>query len=56
MPVIHVNDTAGKWESDQQAFVKRCLKPEARGHDVVETIAPSARDYFHGVIAGLRRM
>lgn len=48
MPVIHVNDTAGKWESDQQAFVKRCLKPEARGHDVVEAIAPSARDYFMG--------
>jgi nicotinamidase-related amidase len=45
-PVIYVNDTAGKWESDQRAFVQRCLKPTARGRDVVELIAPSAHDYF----------
>lgn len=46
VPVIYVNDTAGKWESDQRAFVQRCLKPRARGRDVVELIAPSAGDYF----------
>jgi nicotinamidase-related amidase len=46
VPVIYVNDTAGKWESDQRAFIERCMKPEARGHDVVATIAPTTRDYF----------
>jgi nicotinamidase-related amidase len=46
VPVIYVNDTAGKWESDQKAFVQRCLKPTARGRDVVELIAPSPHDYF----------
>lgn len=46
VPVIYVNDTAGKWESDQQAFLRRCLKPTAPGHDVVAAIAPTPRDYF----------
>ena len=46
VPVIYVNDTAGKWESDQRAFVQRCLKPTARGRDVVELIKPSEHDYF----------
>lgn len=43
-PVIYVNDTAGKWESDQRAFVKRCLQGD--GRDVVELIEPSAHDFF----------
>jgi nicotinamidase-related amidase len=46
LPVIYVNDTAGKWESDQRAFLQRCLNPTARGHDVVELIAPEEHDYF----------
>jgi nicotinamidase-related amidase len=46
VPVIYVNDTAGKWESDQRAFVERCLKPTARGRHVVELIAPEQQDYF----------
>lgn len=46
VPVIYVNDTDGKWESDQRAFVQRCLKPTARGRDVVELIAPAEHDYF----------
>ncbi len=46
VPVIYVNDTAGKWESDQAAFVQRCLKPTAAGRDVVELVAPSEHDYF----------
>src|SRR5690349_16890518 len=45
-PVIYVNDTAGKWESDQQAFLQRCLEPSAPGHDVVTAISPEAHDYF----------
>jgi nicotinamidase-related amidase len=46
-PVIYVNDTAGKWESDARAFVNRCLHPSARGRDVVELIQPQlGEDYF----------
>ena len=46
VPVIYVNDTAGKWESDQKAFLRRCLRPTAPGHDVVAAIAPTPADYF----------
>jgi nicotinamidase-related amidase len=46
VPVIYVNDTAGKWESDQKTFVQRCLDPRAPGRDVVEIIAPAPHDYF----------
>jgi nicotinamidase-related amidase len=47
LPVIYVNDTAGKWESDPREFVQRCLAPSARGRDVVELIQPDLdRDYF----------
>lgn len=47
IPVIYVNDTAGKWESDSRSFVQRCLAPAARGRDVVELIEPDLeRDYF----------
>ena len=47
VPVIYVNDTAGKWESDPREFVQRCLAPDARGRDVVELIEPDLdRDYF----------
>ena len=46
VPVIYVNDTAGKWESDQRAFMQRCLRPAAKGRDVVELIEPSEHDYF----------
>jgi nicotinamidase-related amidase len=47
IPVIYVNDTAGKWESDPRAFVQRCLAPEARGRQVVELIEPDLDlDYF----------
>jgi len=47
IPVIYVNDTAGKWESDPRAFLQRCLGPEAPGREVVELIEPDLdRDYF----------
>ena len=47
VPVIYVNDTAGRWESDPRGFVRRCLAPEALGHDVVKLIAPDLQsDYF----------
>lgn len=46
VPVIYVNDTAGKWESDQKAFIRRCLQPDSRGREVAELIAPEPHDYF----------
>jgi nicotinamidase-related amidase len=47
VPVIYVNDTVGKWESDPRAFVQRCVRPEARGRDVVELVKPQLEeDYF----------
>jgi nicotinamidase-related amidase len=47
VPVIYVNDTAGKWESDPREFVQRCLAARARGREVVDEIQPDLdRDYF----------
>jgi len=46
VPVIYVNDTAGKWESDQTSFVERCLLERARGRKVVRRIEPLPEDYF----------
>lgn len=45
-PVIYVNDMAGKWESDRQAYVARCLQADRPGRDVVSRLAPAAADYF----------
>jgi len=46
VPVIYVNDTAGIWESDQKAFVARCRRIGARGHEIAEQLAPTSHDYF----------
>jgi nicotinamidase-related amidase len=46
IPVIYVNDTAGKWESDQQGFIDRCMQPESRGRKIVQLLAPTPEDYF----------
>nr|WP_298724196.1 cysteine hydrolase [uncultured Steroidobacter sp.] len=46
MPVIYANDTAGKWESDQKAFIDRCLQPESLGRQIVQLLAPRPEDYF----------
>ena len=46
VPVVYVNDTAGKWEADQAAFVERCAAAHARGAEVTRLIAPQEGDYF----------
>lgn len=46
IPVIYVNDTAGKWESDQKSFVDRCMQPDSRGRKIVQLLAPTPEDYF----------
>ena len=46
IPTIYVNDTRGKWESDQAAFLRRCLEGPPDAAAVVETILPARDDYF----------
>ncbi|HEY4368705.1 MAG TPA: isochorismatase family cysteine hydrolase [Steroidobacteraceae bacterium] len=46
LPVIYVNDTAGRWEGDQSAFVARCRADSAKGSAVVRLIEPTPADYF----------
>lgn len=46
VPVIYVNDMAGRWESDQQSFVGRCSAQRARGAEVTRLVAPQAGDSF----------
>jgi len=44
IPVIYVNDTAHRWESDQRAFVERCL--EGKGAAIAAQLQPAPDDYF----------
>ena len=46
VPVIYVNDTRGRWESDQAAFMRRCLDASPAAASVVERIMPGRDDYF----------
>lgn len=46
VPVVYVNDTRGVWESDQSAFLQRCLAAEAHGRDIVAMLRPHADDVF----------
>jgi nicotinamidase-related amidase len=43
-PVIYVNDTSGEWESDQAAFIQRCL--EGRGAKIAELLRPTQDEHF----------
>lgn len=46
VPIIYVNDNHGRWRSDHQELLRRCLRPDSKGKRIVETLAPSERDYF----------
>lgn len=46
IPVMYVNDTGKNWESDQSAFLARCLAPQARGRDIAALLRPRAGDFF----------
>ena len=45
IPTIYVNDTRGRWESDQSTFLRRCLRGP-RAARIVELLLPDSRDYF----------
>ena len=44
LPVIYVNDAAGRWDGERSLHVARAL--EGRGGDVVRHVAPEADDRF----------
>jgi nicotinamidase-related amidase len=46
VPVVYVNDNKGRWRSDREALVRRCLRPRCRGRALVAKLRPSPRDYF----------
>jgi nicotinamidase-related amidase len=46
IPVIYVNDNFGRWRSDFNTLVQRCLHPEVRGQPVVALLKPDEDDYF----------
>src|SRR5437868_12699558 len=46
VPVIYVNDNFGKWRSDFQHLLKRCLEEGVRGEEIVRLLRPEAEYYF----------
>jgi nicotinamidase-related amidase len=40
IPVIYVNDNYGKWRSDLNAVITKCLRPDSLGFRLVEKIIP----------------
>jgi nicotinamidase-related amidase len=45
-PIIYVNDTRGRWESDQSTFLRRCLRGSQQAARIIEQLLPDPRDYF----------
>ena len=45
-PVMYVNDTRDQWESDQSAFVGRCLDASPSVAKLITTILPAPEDFF----------
>ena len=46
IPVLYVNDNHGKWQSDFNELIDRCLQEGVRGKELVETLRPDENDYF----------
>jgi nicotinamidase-related amidase len=46
IPVVYVNDNYGKWQSDLNKLVDRCLNEDVRGNKLVEILRPDEDDYF----------
>jgi nicotinamidase-related amidase len=45
VPVIYVNDCAGRWRSDFPTYVRHCSRPESLGGEIATLLAPEPRDY-----------
>lgn len=46
IPVIYVNDNFGRWRSDLQKLVDRCINEKTPGTPLAEQLAPEPDDYF----------
>lgn len=46
VPVVYVNDNAGRWRSDVAAVVQDCLGEDAPGREVTRLLLPGELDYF----------
>jgi len=46
MPVIYVNDNFGRWQSNFQEQIQRCIGPESAGREVASLLMPESDDYF----------
>jgi nicotinamidase-related amidase len=46
VPVIYANDNFGRWRSDLEAVVERCLEPGCKGKALCEALRPGEEDYF----------
>lgn len=44
--VIYVNDNYGRWQSDFNKLIDRCLKEDVRGRKLAEMLKPGEDDYF----------
>lgn len=45
IPVLYVNDNYGKWQSDFNKLIERCLG-DVRGRELVQRLRPEEDDYF----------
>jgi len=46
VPIIYVNDNFGRWRSDFNKIVDRCLHGDVRGRPIAELLVPDEDDYF----------
>ena len=46
VPVIYANDNFGRWRSDFNAVVDRCLEQGCKGRPLCELLRPGPDDYF----------
>lgn len=46
VPVVYVNDNAGRWRSDLSRVLEDCLHEDAPGRDASRLLLPEKRDYF----------
>lgn len=46
VPVVYVNDNFGRWRSDFNKLVERCMEPDAAGREFVARLRPEDEDYI----------
>ena len=46
IPAVYVNDNYGRWQSNFNKLIDRCLHEDVRGRPLVERLKPGEDDYF----------